>query len=416
MAAVAQMSRMDSLVARVRMELGDQVSTFLETSAMHGDTARLTLNYAPMDAPSVQVWVDGVDMTPHVSVEEASGTIIFDAVPEPDSVVTVAGRHFRFFTDDELAKICADAVGLHTHGKTDLHGRALNLERMTESEMYPVSLLATVQALYILATDASFDIDIMAPDGMSVPRSERYRQLMENIQLIKGRYEELCALMGIGMYSIDVFTMRRISKRTNRYVPVYRPQEIDDRSRPKRVRLPIPTYGAAVQDDGIPDLDLTIYRGDTFSALVEIVDPLPAEATVAAQIRSYPGSNIVLADFTIRRVTHDFDPADFDTVDFATGTRGQDDPDTATSTFFRLVLTSEQTQYLPRECVWDLQVVRTLADGTDDVKTYLNGAVFAPEDVTRQRTSSTYVDSLTTLVDKPANIGYQQNQNGWVIP
>ena len=97
-----------------------------------------------------------------------------------------------------------------------------------------------------------------------IPRSERYRQLMQMIQVRKDQYKELCSQLGIGLYKIDIFTLRRTSKTTNRYVPVYLPQEVDDRSMPMRAELPMPTYGASVSPSDVPTFDITMYQGDSF--------------------------------------------------------------------------------------------------------------------------------------------------------
>jgi hypothetical protein len=108
----------------------------------------------------------------------------------------------------------------------------------------------------------------MAPDGVSIPRSERYRQLMQMIQMRQDHYRDLCVQLGVGLYSIDVFSLRRISKTTNRYVPVYKPQEVDDRSISQRVEMSLPTYGDAnvpwVTEDG----QLLAYQDRAFAGNV----------------------------------------------------------------------------------------------------------------------------------------------------
>jgi len=67
------------------------------------------------------------------------------------------------------------------------------------------------------------------------------------------------------MYQIEVFTMRRISKMTNRYVPVYRPMEVDDKSFPLRVDVPLPTYGDRKEPWPSDAEELTAYEGFEFT-------------------------------------------------------------------------------------------------------------------------------------------------------
>jgi len=123
-------------------------------------------------------------------------------IPPDGTEITVAGNYFRYFTPAEINRFVENAVLQHSNNRTDSLGRIQTLENLPPVEVYPVSLLASTLALYTLATDASFDINVFAPDGVTIPRSERYRQLMDMIQARKDQYRELCVLLGIGMYRI----------------------------------------------------------------------------------------------------------------------------------------------------------------------------------------------------------------------
>jgi hypothetical protein len=212
------------------------------------------------------VYIDGVDFTSTASVEESTGVLVMEAIPDDGAEMIVSGNYYRYFTNAELANLVTDAVAQHSNGGVDAAGRKLSVATLPQIEEYPVSIYAVTLALYTLATDASFDIDISAPDGVNIPRAERYRQLMDMVSARQGQYRDLCVHLGVGMYKIDVFSLRRISKTTGRYVPIYRPQEVDDRSYPQRVDIPAPTYGDKttpwVSDGG----DLTAYQGKAFTA------------------------------------------------------------------------------------------------------------------------------------------------------
>jgi hypothetical protein len=235
---------LSSLVDRVRLELGDQGRSFVTQFVADGTTNRFRLHYSPLDGPNIVVFQNGVDISDSCSVEEPTGVLVTDELPDDGDEFTVSGNYFRYFTTAEIEQIVQTAVLQHGGRKTDTIGRQITVDTLPAIEEYPVALYASTLALYTLATDASFDIDIYAPDGVNIPRSQRYRQLMEMIETRKEQYRELCVQLGIGMYSIEVFALRRISKMTNRYVPVYKPQEVDDRSRPQRVDVALPTYGS----------------------------------------------------------------------------------------------------------------------------------------------------------------------------
>lgn len=353
------MPEIAELIARTRMEIGDAGNTFQESFVSQGTETRYVLSHAPVDAPSLSVFLDGVDITDNVpgegvQVEESTGTLIFDFLPAEGAVITAAGTSYRFLTDDELTQICNESVLMHTKDRVDINGRPITLETLPPLETTAVATLCAINALYILATDASFDIDVQAPDGMSVPRSERYRQLMETINMLKERYREMCELLNIGLHGVQVFSLRRISKRTNRYVPIYTPQEIDDRSKPVRAEIELPTYGTKVRNADFGSLDLTIPQGNTFAqALPDVTFTEGAE--LRAQVRGYPGSPIIVAEFFVS----------VDAEDLVT-----------------ISLEAEQTRRMPRHGAWDLLEIIITEDEPTVVNTLVRGRIYSPREIT----------------------------------
>jgi hypothetical protein len=211
-------------------------------------------------------------------------------------------------------------------------------------------------ALYALANDAAFDINVFAPDGVTIPRSERYQQLMQMIEARKQQYKELCSQLGIGMFKIDVFSFRRISKTTNHYVPIFQPQEIDDRSAATRVHLPTPTYGNVETPVSIVTQDLFVYEGDAYEFTIVLdfeVDTYTAKAEILGV--GIPG---VITSFTIT----------FPDVGTADG---------AGLRTLKLALTGTQTRMLPRTSYYDVQLTK---DGV--THTYVRGKIFKTEEVT----------------------------------
>lgn len=275
------MATLSSLVERVRVELGDIGKSFVTQFVADGTTNRFKLNYSPLDASAITVFVDGVDKTNNASIEESSGVLVMDYLPDDGEEFVVSGTFYRYFTAAELNSLVTDALAHHTANHKDSAGRSIDVSLLPTIEEYPVAIYATVLALYTLATDASFDIDIQAPDGVSIPRAERYRQLMDMVQTRKAQYAELCTHLGIGFYKIDVFSLKRISKTTNRYVPVYQPQEVDDRSWPQRVRIPESTYGDKSVEWPTEDVELTAYQGRSFSTALDYTDNWAGKSFIA---------------------------------------------------------------------------------------------------------------------------------------
>lgn len=292
------MATLSSLVDRVRLELGDLGKSFVTQFMADGTTNRFQLHYAPIEAPSLQVLANGVDISNASSIEESTGVLVTDTVPVDGVVLLVSGNYYRYFTTAEVEYFVNAALEQHSARKKDSLGRTITFETLPSIEEYPVALYASTLALYTLATDASFDINVFAPDGVTIPRSERYRQLMEMIESRREQYRDLCVQLGIGMYQIEVFNLRRISKRTNRYVPVYVPQEVDDRSHPQRVDLPIPTYGSAPTPWPTEAGDLTAYQTRAFTATITFTGTYTG-TTFIARLLNQRGSTYVVQDFTL---------------------------------------------------------------------------------------------------------------------
>jgi hypothetical protein len=295
------MATTDAIVQRVRLELGDLGKSFVETIVADGTTNRFQLQYNPVTTVGMTIFVNGVDKSSNAdsSVEATTGVIVLTATPAAGHLVVVKGTHYRYFTDAEMATIVESAVGEHSAKRTDSLGRPITLASLPSVEEYPVTLYATTMALYTLATDASFDIDISAPDGVMIPRSERYRQLTEMAQMRHQQYREICSLLGIGLYAVEVLPLRRISKTTNRYVPIYKPQEVDDKSFPQRAELSTPTYG----DANVPWITevgpFTAYQDVAFSGTAPTFQGDYAGYTFVARLVIQRGSTQKVQPFTL---------------------------------------------------------------------------------------------------------------------
>lgn len=293
------MATISSLISRVRLELGDQGKSFVTQFVADGSTNRFKLHYAPLDATTIIVYQNGTDISTSAYIEESTGVLVLSNLPADGVELIVSGTYYRYFTDAELSSLISDAVLQHSTGHTDSLGRQITAETLPANEDYAVSIYAVTLALYTLATDASFDIDIAAPDGVNIPRSERYRQLMDMVSARQTQYRDLCVQLGIGMYRIDVFTFRRISKATGRYVPVYKPQEVDDRSYPQRVEDQLPTYG----DKQVPWVteggELTAYQGRAFIATKSFSGTYDPSVGFVAKLLNQRGSVLTVQNFTL---------------------------------------------------------------------------------------------------------------------
>jgi hypothetical protein len=303
----------NGLISKVRLELGDLGKSFATQFVSDGTTGRFQLHYAPCDPASVTVIADGIDVSSDSYVEASTGVLVVtltyaeypalvnsgETVPKSGVEFLVSGTYFRYFTNAELTTLVTDAAEQHSAKHVDAIGRKITISNLPTIEEYPVAVYATTLALYTLATDAAFDIDIQAPDGVTIPRAERYRQLMEMMQTRQQQYRDLCVHLGVGLYKIDVFSLRRISKTTNRYVPVYKPQEVDDRSFAQRARNALPTYGAQAIPFPTENGELTAYQGRAFTTDLTLTTKNYAGKTFVANVVLQRGSLQIVQGFEL---------------------------------------------------------------------------------------------------------------------
>ena len=350
------MAVLTDLVSRVRLELGDMPTQFTFTATGNGTTKTFDLKVKPVENTTLLVTVNGAPLgTPlYYTIQQDLGIVTFVTAPAANAAIVISGTHYRYFTDTDIKRFVNTAVEQHTFERTDGYGSQMTLLLLPAVEEYPLAILSTIEALWALATDSAFDINISSPDGVMIPRSDRYRQLTQMIQSRTDQYKQLSSALNIGIWRIEMGTLRRVSRLTNKLVPMYLAQEIDDSRRPERVfiqndlkgRKPMPTYAGVY--------DIALYQGDSWSG--EFDFPFDVTAlTFKAQVRTYPNAPALYATFTI------------DKVDAANGR-------------IRLTMPPSATKYLPARAFWDLQATST-TDATFE-QTYIRGQVFVTQQVT----------------------------------
>lgn len=242
------------VVERVRAELGDLGTPFQDSFGGTGELGEFDLSETSISEATVMTVQDG-NVTNLVqdrdySLEPVEGSILlhgaYNPLPEGMTLI-VTGQAQGMFTDDELTGYVHEALLMHTKDRRinarvkDAQGfiryveSPLTLANLPEIELLPLALLATANALWGLATDASTDIDITTVEGTHVPRAQRFQQLMAMIDAVQERYKDYCQQLNIGFYRIEQSTLRRVSRITGRLIPIYKDREYDDYSLPVRI-------------------------------------------------------------------------------------------------------------------------------------------------------------------------------------
>lgn len=259
------------ILARVRTELGDFGSEFRDVFLGTGELDSYDLSSINVFAVTVTAVVGAATTTLNPSqdftLDARAGRVFLRGVyePLPDGMrLIVEGMGSGMFSDADLDQLLSESLLQHTNGRSirsryrDENGfiryrdDAVSLENLPPVEELPLALLVVIQALWVLATDASGDVDVDTSDGTHVDRRQRYEQLIHQISLVQERYEDICRQLGVGLDRIEMTDLRRVSRTTGRLVPLFKSQEYDDYSLPTRK---IPAVDSRDEDaSGIPSV------------------------------------------------------------------------------------------------------------------------------------------------------------------
>ncbi|MFE9412335.1 hypothetical protein ACFYN0_26605 [Streptomyces sp. NPDC006704] len=246
------------VMSRVRGLLGDFGTEFRDVLTGTGDLDEYDLserNVTVTKAYRLQAGqttdlVAGTDYT----LAPREGRLIFRdglGVLPLGVVVIVEGRASGMFDDAELSMHLQDAVLQHCsdrvitvryrskEGFYRYDDEPVGITNLPEVEELPLATLAAVNALWAVVTDAASDVDISTAEGTHISRSQRYTQLLAQIENLETRYKDLCQQLNVGLYRIEQSTLRRVSRYNNRLVPVFTSREYDDSAYPTRQLPPI---------------------------------------------------------------------------------------------------------------------------------------------------------------------------------
>lgn len=270
------------VINQVRSMVGDFAEPFRDVFTGGGELSSYDLSQVNLASVSASILTMSTGATQPIqsySLDYQQGTIILAApwAPLPTGYqLIVTGTGSGMFTDGDLLEFMTDAFAQHTYGRTievryrdgdpsvgpqgsgygsgafggDYYGTSdpnggtgfiryrndpLTWYNLPLIEQYPLTLLTAMMVIWTLLMDASTDIDVNTAEGTFVPRAQRFRQLQVMYGMLEARYKDICAQLNIGLYRAEVFKLRRISRLTNRLVPVFKDREYDDPTLPVRL-------------------------------------------------------------------------------------------------------------------------------------------------------------------------------------
>jgi hypothetical protein len=180
------------------------------------------------------------------NLNNRSGVVQFPDRSAYTSGLQIQGFYYEWFLPEDL-NFYAEFV---VHDQ--LFERETSVNDFSDISQVEKDVMAkgtVVLGLMSLLSEFSTQIDVSSPEGMSIPAHQRYTQVQSMYQMWDKQYEEDCANLNVGLDRISMRTLRRVSRMTNRLVPLFEEQEIDDPRPPMRVFPPIPPISPDDQTD-----------------------------------------------------------------------------------------------------------------------------------------------------------------------
>lgn len=264
---------LQDLMARTRLELSDVKVPFYERIVGSGESVRFDLKgisnisgdffLYPVDNPSAPL-EENTDFTLH----RDTGLVIFSSPPTAGTAYIAEGEYGEYFSDAEIETFVRTAFDMHTRNRNP----RVTYASLPSHEVLLVAILAQIEALWVLKAASAYEINVHAPEGMYIPRGQRFEQLNLFLQEVEARYKELSNALGVGLYAVEMFTLRRVSRGTGRYVPIYLDREYDDTRPPQRVFPNISTQGIELPESTIAKENIQVTQNRPFEKIFAITE------------------------------------------------------------------------------------------------------------------------------------------------
>lgn len=156
------------------------------------------------------------------NLDSRNGLIRFSATPPTGSKVMVEGYYYEWVLPKDLEFYCLRSIYFHEPTIN------VPLSNVSPAVIDTIGIGALVETLQALMTEYARDIDVMTSESVHIPGSQRYRMLADLCQRWEMEYRKHANNLNIGPEKIDQFSLRRVSRTTNRLVPLYKSKEIGD--------------------------------------------------------------------------------------------------------------------------------------------------------------------------------------------
>lgn len=156
------------------------------------------------------------------SLDERNGVLRLATLPASNTKLMIEGYYYEWVTPTDL-----DFYG-HRALEKHLHAINIPLERLADVVINAIGIATICECLWALMTEYSRDIDVITSESVHIPASQRFRMAQGLLSQWEAEYQRHAANLNIGFDRLEVMNLRRISRTTNRFVPLYKSKELGD--------------------------------------------------------------------------------------------------------------------------------------------------------------------------------------------
>ena len=175
------------------------------------------------------IWVAsvvGASVTPltstNYSIDSRNGILRLAATPVANSKIIIEGYYYEWMLPVDLEFYARHSINYH---RPTIN---VPLEQANLAVLDVIGIGTLVEALQALMTEYARDIDVMTSESIHIPGSQRFRMLQSLCQQWELEYRKRANNLNIGPERIEQFSLRRVSRSTNRLVPLYKAKELGE--------------------------------------------------------------------------------------------------------------------------------------------------------------------------------------------
>ena len=158
----------------------------------------------------------------YYSLDQRNGIIRFNTSFSSSTKILVEGYYYEWVLPSDLKFYATHSIEQH------VYNLPIPLENMSDIVIDTIGMGAVVEALWGLLTEYSRDIDVMTSESVHIPASQRYRMVQSLLEYWSKAYEKQAKSLNIGLDRIEIMNLRRVSRTTNRLVPLYKARELGE--------------------------------------------------------------------------------------------------------------------------------------------------------------------------------------------